>query len=133
MIMDGLSSNLPFSVFPSVEFPFIQFCRTSTIIGTGFLLYWFIRWLPTAQQSDQLPAHFSAVVRTLFLALTAVSIALVEAAIIYLSFMTRSRFMHGHFLIGGMIFSALLIILFFVGIYCLAWMIAFYKTIRRVN
>jgi hypothetical protein len=105
----------------------------STVIGTGFLLYWFIRWLPTAQQSDQLPAHFSGVVRTLFLALIAVSIALVETAIIYLSIMTRSRFMHGHFLIGGMIFSALLIILFFVGIYCLAWMIAFYKTIRRVN
>lgn len=105
----------------------------STILGTGFVLYWFIRWLPTTQQSDQLPAHFSGAVRTLFLALTAVSIALVEGAIIYFNFTTRSRFMHGHFLIEGMIASAFLITSFFVGIYCLAWTIAFNKSIRRVN
>jgi hypothetical protein len=105
----------------------------STIIGTGFLLYWFIRWLPTAQQSDQLPSHFPGMVRTLFLVLTAVSIVLVEGAILFLNFTTRSRFINGHFLIGGMIVSALLIISFFVGIYCLAWMIAFYKTIRNFN
>ena len=104
----------------------------STVIGTGFLLYWFIRWLPTAPQSDQLPAHFSAVVRILFLVLTAVSIALVEAAIIYLNFTTRSRFMHGHFLIEGMIVSAFLVISFFVGIYCLAWMIAFWCAWMRL-
>jgi hypothetical protein len=105
----------------------------STVLGIGFILFWFIRWLPTAQQSDQLPPHFSGVIRTLFLALTAVSIVLVEGAIIYLNFTTRTRFMHGHFLIGGMIVSAVLITSFFVGIYCLAWMAVFYKTIRRVN
>jgi hypothetical protein len=105
----------------------------SSILGTGILIYWFIRWLPIAQQSDQLPAQFSGVIRKMFLALTAVSIGLVEGMIIYLSFGTESRFVHGHFLIGGMIVSAVFIGSFFVGIYSLAWTIAFYKTIRRDN
>lgn len=125
-----------FAIFriPIRGIPFYTILQNlSTILGIGFVLFWFIRWLPTAQQSDQLPAHFSLVVRRLFLALTAVSIVLVEGTIIYLNFMAGSQFIHGHFLIGGMIFLALLIISFFVGVYCLVWMIAFYKTIRRVN
>jgi hypothetical protein len=101
-----------------------------TILGVGILLYWFIRWLPTAQQGNQLPAQFSGVIRAIFLALTAVSIALVEAAVIYLHFTIGSRFMHRHFLIESMIVSAAFVISFFAGIYCLAWMIVFYKTIR---
>jgi hypothetical protein len=102
----------------------------STIFGIGILIYWFIKWLPTAQQSEQLAAQFSGAIRTTFFALAVVSIAFAEGTIIYLSFMTGSRFMHGHFLIGGMVVSAVLIISFFVGIYSLAWTIAFYKTIR---
>jgi hypothetical protein len=105
----------------------------SSILGTGILVYWFIKWLPSAQQSDQLPAQFSDVIRKIFFILTLVSIALVEGTIIYLSFMTRSRFVHGHFLIEGMIVSAVFIISFFAGIYSLAWTIAFYKTIRCDN
>jgi hypothetical protein len=102
----------------------------SSVLGIGFILYWFIRWLPTAPKSDQLPAQFSTAVRILFFILTAVSITLVEVAIIYT---TRSRFVNGHFPVGGMIFLAVFISLVFVGIYCLAWTIAFNKTIRRVN
>jgi hypothetical protein len=105
----------------------------STILGTGILICWFIKWLPTAQQSEQLPAQFSGVIRKIFFALTVVAIGLVEGAIIYLSFMTTSRFVHGHFLIEGMFVSAVFVISFFIGIYSLAWTIAFYKTISRDN
>jgi hypothetical protein len=103
----------------------------STILGIGLLVYWFIKWLPTAPQSDQMLAQFSDVIRKIFFALAAVSIGLVEGAIVYLSFVTESRFMHGHFLIEGMFVSAVFVISFFLGIYSLAWTIVFHKTIRR--
>ena len=102
----------------------------SSIIGIIVLLYWFIRWLQTASQSDQLPARFSKVVRTVFFVLTAVSLAAVEGSIIYLRIATGSRFIHGYFFLGSTVFSAVFIISFFAGIYCLAWMITFHKTIH---
>jgi len=105
----------------------------SSINGIIVLLYWFINWLQTAPQGDQLPARFSNVVRTTFFILTAVSLAVVEGSIIYLRVITGSRVVLGHFFLGSTIFSAVFIISFFAGIYCLAWMIAFHKTIRRPN
>jgi hypothetical protein len=105
----------------------------SSIIGIIVLFYWFIKWLQTAPQSDQLPARFSNVVRITFFILTAVSLAAVEGSIIYLRVTTGSRFVLGHFFLGSTIFSAVFIISFFAGIYCLAWMIAFHKTIRRAD
>jgi hypothetical protein len=103
----------------------------STLIGIGMLIYWFIRWLPTAPQSDQLPAHFSGKVRAIFIALSAVSLVAVEGAIIYSRLMNGSRFVHGHFYLGSITFSTVFIISFFVGIYCLTWMFAFHKTLHR--
>ena len=105
----------------------------SSLLGIGLLIYWFIRWLPTAPQSDQLPAHFPGKVRTIFFAIAAVSLAAVEGAIIYTRLMNGSLWGHGHFLMGSITFSTVFIISFFVGIYCLTWMLAFYKTLRRAN
>ena len=104
-----------------------------TIVGIGLLAYWFLRWLPTAAQSDQLPARFSGKVRTIFFVLAAISLAAVEGAIIYRRVITGSRFVHGYFLLGSTTFSAAFIISFFVGVYCLAWMVTFHKTIRRAG
>jgi hypothetical protein len=105
----------------------------SSIIGIIVLLYWFIRWFQTAPQSDQLPARFSNLVRNIFLVLTAVSLAAIEGSIIYWRITTGSRYVNDHFFLSGTIFSAVFIISFFAGIYCLAWTIAFHKTIRRVT
>ena len=105
----------------------------SSIIGLIVLLYWFITWLQTAPKSDQLLARFSNGIRTLFLTLTLVSLAVVEGTILYFRISTGSRFVSGHFFLGSTIFSAIFIISFFAGIYCLAWMIAFHKTIRRAE
>ena len=104
-----------------------------TILGIGMLIYWFIRWLPTAPQSDQLPSRFSSKVRMIFFAATTISLVMVEGTIMYSRLITGSRFVRGHFLMGSTIISAVLIISFFVGIYCMAWMMAFYKTTRSVN
>lgn len=105
----------------------------SSIIGLIVLLYWFITWLQTAPKSDHLVARFSNVIQTLFLILTSVSLAVVEGLIIYIRISTGSRLVSGHFFLGSTIYSAIFIISFFTGIYCLAWMIAFHKTIRRAN
>lgn len=101
-----------------------------TLLGIGMLTYWFIRWLPTAPQSDQLPRRFSGKVRTLFLVLAAISLAVVEGAILYSRATAGSQFVGGHFLLGSISISASLIISFFVGAYCVAWTTAFHKTIR---
>jgi hypothetical protein len=105
----------------------------STLIGIGILIFWFIRWLPAAPQSEQLLAHFSGKVRAVFLALAVVSLAAVEGAIIYLRLMTGSRFVHEHFFWGSITFSTVIIITFFVGVYCVTWMLAFHKSLRRPN
>ncbi len=104
-----------------------------TLVGIGLLAYWFIRWIPTAPQSDQLPARFSGRIRTLFLVLAFVSLAVVEGAIIYSRVMTGSWFAGGHFLMRSITISAAFIISIFVGVYCLAWTIAFHKTIRGAD
>ena len=104
-----------------------------TILGIGILIYWFIKWLPTAPQGDQLPSRFSGVIRNIFLALTVVSLAVIETVIIYLHVTFGSYFMGGYFFLESIIFSVVFIVSFFVGIYCLTWMISFYKTIRRAN
>ncbi|HSL47041.1 MAG TPA: DUF4184 family protein [Anaerolineales bacterium] len=101
-----------------------------TILGLGFIVYWLARWLPTAPQGDQLSPRFSGRVQMLFLALTFFSLALVEGRILYLRMITGSRFIGGHFLLNSIRFSAVLTISFFIGIYCLAWMIKFYGTVR---
>lgn len=104
-----------------------------TIFGIAILIYWFIKWLPTAPQGDQLPSRFSSSIRNTFLALIVVSLALIETAIIYLYIMFGSYFMGGHFFLESIIFSVVFIVSFFGGIYCIVWMIAFYKTIRHPN
>ncbi len=105
----------------------------STLVGIGLLAYWFLRWLPTAHQSDELPRRFSGKVLTLFLVPGAITLAAVEGGIIYSRLMGGSGLVRGHFLIGSIIVSAGFIISFFVGAYCLAWTTAFYKTIRRAG
>jgi hypothetical protein len=101
-----------------------------SLVGIGLLVYWFVRWLPNAPQSDQLPPRFSSKVQLIFFGLATTSLALVEGRILYLRFVTGSRLIGGHRLIGSTIFSGIFIGAFFAGIYCLAWMITFYKTIR---
>lgn len=106
----------------------------SSLVGICLLAYWLIRWLPTAPQSDAiLPRRFSNRVQAVLFALGAISLAAIEGAIIYMRFVTGSRFEHGHFLMRSTTFSAALLISFFVGAYCLAWMIAFRKSSRRVD
>lgn len=102
----------------------------STIGGIAMLVYWFIRWLPTAPLSDRLLPRFSSHFQTILLALAIASLVAVEGLIIYVRLLTGSRSIGGHFLLGSTIFSAFFITSLFAGIYCLAWMIAFHKTIR---
>jgi uncharacterized protein DUF4184 len=104
-----------------------------TLVGISLLVYWFFRWLPTAPQSDRLPPRFSSRFQLIFFAVAAASLAFVEGRILYLRFITGSRFIGGHHLLGSTIFSAFFITTFFVGLYCLAWMITFYKTILPRN
>jgi hypothetical protein len=104
-----------------------------SLLGIALLIYWFVRWMPTAPQSDQLPPRFSGKFQMIFFALATASLAAVESRIIYLRLLTGSRFAGHHFLMFSTIFSAVFIISFFVGIYCLVWMIAFHKTIRPAH
>jgi uncharacterized protein DUF4184 len=101
-----------------------------TLLGIGVLAYWLIRWLPSAPLSDQRPARFSSKVRTLFLALAAISLAALEGAAIYVHFAPGMQFVHEHGLVYGLTLAAVLVISFYAGAYCLAWMIAFRKTNR---
>jgi len=101
-----------------------------SLVGIGLLVYWLVRWLPGAPQSDELPPRFSGRFQILFFTIATATLAFVEGRIIYLRLLTGSRFIGGHHLMGSTIFSAFFIIVFFAGIYCLAWMLIFYKTIR---
>jgi Domain of unknown function (DUF4184) len=104
-----------------------------SLLGIAILIYWFVRWLPTAPQSDQLPPRFSGKFQTIFFALATVSLAAVEGRIIYLRLLTGSRLAGHHLLMFSTIFSAVFIISFFAGIYCVLWMITFYKLIRSAS
>ena len=104
-----------------------------SLVGIGLLIYWLVRWLPTAPQSDQLPPRFSGKFQMIFFAVAATSLAAIEGRIIYLRLLTGSRFAGHHFLMFSTIFSAIFITSFFAGIYCLAWMVAFHKTIRPAH
>jgi hypothetical protein len=104
-----------------------------SVIGIGLLIYWFVRWFPAAPQGDQLPPRFSGRFRLIFFAIAISCLAFVEGRILYLRMSTGSRIFSGHFLMMSTIFSAVFITTFFAGIYCLTWMIAFYKTIRPVK
>jgi hypothetical protein len=104
-----------------------------SLVGIGLLIYWFVRWLPHAPQSDQLPPRFSGTFQLIFFSLATASLAVVEGRIIYLRFVTGSHIIGGHHLLGITLFSGVFITVFFTGIYCLAWMIAFYKTIRSAR
>jgi hypothetical protein len=44
--------------------------------------------------------------------------------------LTGSRYIGGPFFLSSTKFSALLIISLFAGLYCLAWPITFYRTVR---
>jgi hypothetical protein len=104
-----------------------------SLLGVALLIYWFIRWLPTAPQGDRLPPRFSSKFTLIFFAFGAASLALIEGRIIYLRLLAGSRFIGGNFLMVSTIFSGVFIVSFFVGIYCAAWMIVFYKTTHRPN
>ena len=104
-----------------------------SLLGIGILIYWFLRWLPTASQSDQLLPRFSVKFQMIFLALALVSLAAVEGRIVYMRLLTGSRFTGHHFLMFSTIFSAVFIIALFGGMYCLMWMLAFYKTIQPAD
>jgi hypothetical protein len=103
----------------------------STIFGVAILIYWFVKWLPVAPQSDHLLPHFSGAVRIIFIVLLIFSLAIVESSIIYLRLSSGSRYASGHFLLGSTTFSAVIIVSFFMGMYCLAWMVAFHKAIQH--
>ncbi|HLO28540.1 MAG TPA: DUF4184 family protein [Anaerolineales bacterium] len=104
-----------------------------TILGIGLLINWFMRWLPTAPQSDQLPSRFSGKVQMIFFALASVSFAAAEGTLIYVRLMIEARFISWHFLIYSIIISTVLIFSFLGGIYCMAWRIAFHRTVLTGN
>jgi hypothetical protein len=104
-----------------------------SLVGIALLVYWFVRWFPTAPQTDQLPPRFSIRFQTIFFALAAISFAAVEGRIIYLRILTGSRYLGGHFLMGSTIFSAVFITMLFAGVYCIGWKIAFQKKLHSAT
>lgn len=106
----------------------------STLVGIGLLIYWFMRWFPKAARSEMIPPHFSNRVLGIFLGLTALALVLVEGSILYSRFILTPKAGSGHFLAHGSIFfSGTVILLFFLGVYCLAWLIAFHRDIPQVR
>ena len=103
----------------------------STIIGFALMIYWFIKWLPNASQTNYLPSSFSGLAIKIYFSLLIFSLAAIEGLIIYSRFSSGSRSVSGHLLMRSTIFSAVIIISLFIGIYCLAWLTAFHKTINR--
>jgi hypothetical protein len=105
-----------------------------SLVGIGLLVYWFIRWLPKQPQGDQLPPRFSFKITALFAGLALLSIALVDGGIFYARYLARTADAHLRMLsFRGLVFSTGFLVLFFAGIYCLVWMISFYKTLRGAN
>jgi hypothetical protein len=117
---------------PVAGIPLYNILQTlSTWTGIGLLIYWFIRWLPKAPRTEEAAAHFSGKVQGLFLALTALALAIVEGLILYSRFLSGAQTLHRHlWAAAGIVDSAFFIIFFFLGIYCLAWLIAFHRTTR---
>lgn len=111
--------------------PFFRILQNlGTVVGVGLLIYWFVRWLPTAPQSDQLLPRFSRTVQMFFLALIALSLPIAEGLLIYLRLSSGTKPISVRFLMYSTIFSAVPTVSFFAGVYCLAWMHTFYKTIH---
>lgn len=104
-----------------------------SLLGITMLIYWSIKWLRTAPQSEQLPWHFPRKVRTVYFALTIAALAIAEGIIVYPRVMTGSRLLGEHYMMDSIIVLPVLIGSFFVGIYCTAWMIAFNKAIRAAK
>ena len=105
-----------------------------TLVGLGLLVYWFIRWLPKEPQGDLLPARFSFKVKAMFAGLAFISIALVDGGIFYARHVSRT--VHAQFRMfsfAGLIFSTGILVVFFAGLYCIAWMLVFHKTLRRAS
>jgi hypothetical protein len=103
----------------------------STFFGFALLIYWFIKWLPNASQSDRLPPHFSGLAKKIYFSLVIFSLTAIEGSIIYSRLLGGSRYASGQFLMHSTIVSSAIIILFFMGIYCLAWLTAFHKSIQH--
>ena len=101
-----------------------------TLSGIIALIYWTIKWLRTAPQSEQLPWHFPRKVPTIFFALTIAALAIVEGIVMYTRVMAGSRLLGDHYMMDSIIVAPVLIISIFVGTYCLAWMMAFNKNLR---
>lgn len=124
--------HIAFIRLPIGGMPLYTILQTlSSIIGVIVLLYWFIRWFPTAPKSDQIPASLPSKVRKIFFILTVISLAMVEGLIIYSRILTGTRFMWEHFLMDSSTISAAFTVSFFVGTYCLVWTIKFNKTSRH--
>ncbi len=104
-----------------------------SVSGVCLLAYWFARWLRFAPQSGELPDRFSGRVRTVFLLTVAASLLSFVAATIYAGFAPGAQLVRQHGLVHGLSFAAALILIFYVGAYCLAWMIAFRRTIRPAH
>ena len=103
-----------------------------TLLGIIVLIYWIIKWLRNAPQSDQLPWQFPPKVRRIFFGLIIASLAIAEGIIIYPRVMTGSSLVGEHYIMDNIIVSPVLIISFLVGTYCVAGMIAFNKNFRSV-
>ncbi len=102
-----------------------------SLIGVALLIYWFFRWLPTTTKGEKLAARFPLWMQLTFIAVTLATLFLVEGAILYARYIAGPRSLPGHFVAGGsLFFSAMLIMLFFGGIYCLVWTVTFHKSIR---
>ena len=104
-----------------------------TLLGIMVLIYWTIKWLRTAPQSDQLAWQFPAQVRKVFFALIITALAITEGVIMYPRVLTGSRLFGAHFLMDSIIVLPVLIMSFSVGTYCVAWMVAFNRNIGSSN
>jgi len=107
---------------------FVVLRDLGTAAGIWLLVYWFVRWIAAAPQSDRLPARFSPKVRTLFLSLTALSLAAVEGATIFGRFGIGAHLLHQHGVMHGLTIEAAAVLSFYAAAYWFAWMVAFRKT-----
>jgi hypothetical protein len=103
----------------------------STVVGVVFLAYWFLRWLPKATRSEELPAHFSGKVVGVFLGLFALTLAVVEGLILWTRAARGMQSYRSLWMVAGMRDTAVFILLLYLGLYCIAWMATFYKTTRK--
>ena len=101
-----------------------------TLLGVCILAYWFIRWLPKTPQSNQLPGRFPNKARIALFVGAIPALAVVAGAITYSRFMNKLPLTLEHWMVHDIMLSAGFIFALFVGLYCLAWLIAFHKTIR---